>query len=89
MINVKEMILENKNKLAVAGTAALATVASAAPVLASETSGTADSDVVSAMTSLAADMVATGKAVIPIALTVVGISLVVTFGIRIFRSVAG
>lgn len=87
MMNVKEMILENKNRLAVAGTAAVATVASAAPVFAAE--GTADSNVVSAMTTLAADMVATGKAVIPVALTVVGIGLVVTFGIRIFRSIAG
>lgn len=57
------------------------------PVMAQET-GTANSAVVSAMTSTANDMVATGNSIIPIALTVVGLALVVTFGIRIFRRVA-
>lgn len=51
-------------------------------------SGTANSAVVTAMTSTANDMVATGNSIIPIALTVVGLALVVVFGIRIFKRVA-
>lgn len=58
------------------------------PVLASST-GTANADVVSAMTTTANDMVATGTAIIPVALTVIGLSMVVTFGIRIFSKVTG
>lgn len=40
------------------------------------------------MSGVANDMVATANAIIPVALTVVGISLVVVFGIRIFRRIA-
>lgn len=58
-------------------------------VFASEASGTANSAVVTAMTSAANDMTATGLAIIPVALGVVTLSLVVTFGIRIFRKVTG
>lgn len=58
------------------------------PVFAEETSGSANAAVTTAMTTLAGDMVATGQAIVPIALTVVGIGLVVTFGIRIFRKIA-
>lgn len=61
--------------------------ATALPVLASE-SGTANTAVVSAMTTTANDMIATGTAVVPVALTVVGLMLVVTFGIRIFKGIA-
>lgn len=50
-------------------------------------SGTANNAVVGAMTTVANDMVATGNAVIPVALTVVGIALVVIFGIRMFKKV--
>ena len=53
-----------------------------------ESTGTANTQVVTAMTGLAQDMVATGNAIIPVALTVVGIAMVVLFGIRIFKSVA-
>lgn len=52
-----------------------------------ESAGTANSAVTGAMTTVANDMVATGNAVIPIALTVVGIALVVVFGIRMFKKV--
>lgn len=85
---MKEKIKENAKKLAFAGTTALTTVITTVPVLASETAGSADADVVSAMTGVAGDMVASGKAMIPIALTVVGIGLVVTFAIKIFKRVA-
>lgn len=53
-----------------------------------EETGTANAAVVSAMTGVANDMVATGNAVIPVALTVVGIALVVVFGVRMFRRIA-
>lgn len=64
------------------------TVFASLPVLAESTGGTANSQVTTAMTSLANDMVATGNAIVPIALTVVGIGMVVTFGVRIFRKIA-
>lgn len=67
---------------------AVSPILASVPVMASESTGTANSAVVSAMTSTANDMVATGNSIIPIALTVVGLALVVTFGIRIFRRVA-
>lgn len=57
-------------------------------VFAQEASGTANSAVVSAMTTTANDMLATGNSIVPVALTVVGLSLVVTFGVRLFRRVA-
>lgn len=60
----------------------------AMPVLASEAGGTANQAVVSAMTSVANDMTATGTALLPVALGVIGLILVVTFGIKIFKSVA-
>lgn len=50
--------------------------------------GTANADVVTAVTTMANDMKATGNAIIPIALTVVGLTLVVTFGLRIFKKIA-
>lgn len=40
------------------------------------------------MTTVANDMIATGNAIIPIALTVVGIALVVVFGVKMFKKVA-
>lgn len=57
------------------------------PVLASE-SGTANSAVVTALTGTANDMVATGTSLIPVALTVVGLSMAVIFGIRLFKKIA-
>lgn len=60
-----------------------------APVFAEGGSGgTANSAVVSAMTTVSSDMVATAESIIPVALTVVGIALVVVFGVRIFKKVA-
>lgn len=50
--------------------------------------GTASTAVTGAMQTVANDMIATGNAIIPIALTVVGIALVVVFGVRIFKKVA-
>lgn len=60
------------------------------PALASEpgTSGTANSAVVTALTGTANDMVATGTSLIPVALTVVGLSMAVIFGIRLFKKIA-
>lgn len=52
-------------------------------------SGTANTAVVSAMTTLANDMKATASSLIPIALGVVGLTMVVVFGIRIFKRIAG
>lgn len=68
-----------------------ATLIASMPVLATEGSGsgTANSAVVSAMQTTANDMMATGSSIIPIALTVVGLALVVVFGIRIFKKVVG
>lgn len=57
-------------------------------VFASEATGTANTAVTNAMQTVASDMIATGNSVIPIALTVVGLAMVVVFGVRIFRRVA-
>lgn len=65
-----------------------ATLIASMPVLATESSGTANTAVVSAMQTTANDMLATGTSIIPIALTVVGLALVVVFGIRMFKKVA-
>ena len=43
---------------------------------------------VSAMTGVANDMTSTATSLIPIALGVVGIALVVVFGIKIFKKIA-
>lgn len=53
-----------------------------------ESAGTANSAVTSAMTTVANDMVATGNSIIPIALGVVGLAIVVVFGIRMFKKIA-
>lgn len=76
-----------KKKLFVIGTG-ISSFGLAVPALASESTGTANSAVVSAMTTVANDMSATATSLIPVALTVVGISLVVVFGIRIFKRIA-
>lgn len=78
------------NKILVALTFALAMFGSALPVLASSGGGggSANEAVVSAMSSTAGDMIATGTAILPVALGVVGLILVVTFGIKIFKGVA-
>lgn len=57
------------------------------PVMAQE-GGTANSAVTTAMNTVANDMIATGNSVIPIALTVVGLAMVVVFGVRIFKRIA-
>ena len=53
-----------------------------------EGGGTANSAVTTAMTSVANDMVATGNSIIPIALGVVGLAIVVIFGIKMFKKIA-
>ena len=58
------------------------------PVLAESTGGTANTAVSGAMQTVANDMIATGNSVIPIALTVVGLAMVVVFGVRMFKKVA-
>lgn len=86
---MKNLVSKMRGKLKYLLVAALTICAMAVPAFASgETTGTANTQVTSAMQSLAADMIATGNAIIPIALTVVGIAMVVLFGIRIFKSVA-
>ena len=50
-------------------------------------SGTGGTAVVSAMTGVANDMTSTATSIIPIALGVVGISMVVVFGIKIFKKI--
>ena len=63
-------------------------VCAAVPVLASgnESSGTANSAVVSAFTGVAGDMTATATALLPIALGVVGLILVVRYGKKFFNT---
>lgn len=63
-------------------------VVASVPALAEEASGTANSAVVTALTGTANDMVATGTSLIPVALTVVGLSMAVVFGIRLFKKIA-
>lgn len=80
--------LKNKKaKLGVMLMTALCAVMTALPVFAADGSGNANSAVTTAVTTMANDMIATGNAVVPIALGVVGIALVVVFGIRIFKKV--
>jgi hypothetical protein len=70
--------------------AVVPSVALSVPVLA-ESGGSGSgggSAVISAMTSLASEMTSTGTALIPIALGVVGITLVVRYGIKVFKGVA-
>lgn len=77
----------NKMKYLVPGLAM--TFATAVPVLAEGEGGggTANQAVVTAMTGVAGDMTATGTAILPIALGVVGLAIVVVFGIKIFKKV--
>lgn len=76
-----------KKKLAMVIMSALSVMAFAVTALA-ESSGSANTAVVSAMTSVAADMTATATSLIPVALGVVGIVLVVVYGIKIFKRIA-
>lgn len=57
-------------------------------VFATEASGTANQAVVSSMTTVANDMVATATSILPVALTVVGLSLVIVYGIKMFKKIA-
>lgn len=75
-----------KKKLIAIGVGA-SSLLSALPVLAEEGSGTANSAVVSNLTGVANDMVATGNSLIPVALTVVTLSLVIVFGIKFFKKI--
>lgn len=76
-----------KKKLLIASTIATSMLY---PVtaFASEASGTANSAVVSAMQTTANDMIATGQAILPIALSVLGLILVVRYGKNLFRQVS-
>lgn len=84
---MRNFLTSVKGKLSIMMVCALACIMSAISVFADVT-GTANTEVVSAMSQLSADMVATATSIIPLALTVVGISMVVVFGIRIFKSIA-
>lgn len=77
-----------KKRLAALFMTAMFAVMASLAAFASEATGTASAATVTAVTGLAADMVATIQAVIPIALTVVGLGLVVMAGIRVFRRIA-
>lgn len=76
-----------KTKLIIAGTG-VGVVALPVVAFAQET-GTANAAVVSAMTTAASDMVATGNAIVPVALTVVTLMVAVTFGIKLFKRITG
>lgn len=65
----------------------MGTMISPVMVMAQEGTGTANTAVTTAMQTAANDMLATGNAIVPIALTVVGLGLVVTFGLRIFNKI--
>ena len=75
-------------KAIVAMLAVMCSLITCMAVFAESPSGTANSAVTGAMTTVANDMIATGNAIIPIALTVVGIALVVVFGVKMFKKVA-
>lgn len=77
-----------KKKLSYLLVTGVGTIGSNALVLANESTGTANTAVTGAMQTVANDMIATGNAIVPVALTVVGISLVVIFGVRMFRKIA-
>lgn len=85
---MKKWLTSTKGKVITMLMTAMLCIMAALPVFAEGSTGTANSDVTSAFTTVAADMVATGTALIPIALTVVGISLVVVYGIKIFKKIA-
>lgn len=74
-----------KKKVLAIATGISGIIGYALPALAEET-GTANQAVVTAMTGAANDMKATGTAVLPIALGVVGLILVVRYGLKIFKS---
>lgn len=73
-------------KVIIAMLAVMCSMLSCIAVFASST-GTANTAVTGAMQTVADDMIATGNAIIPIALTVVGIALVVVFGVKMFKKV--
>ena len=75
-------------KVSVAILSMLACMLCCVCAFAESTGGTANTAVTGAMQTVAGDMIATGNAIIPIALTVVGIALVVVFGVRMFKKVA-
>lgn len=85
--NIKSKVMETKTKMAIATTSAIL-IPSAIFASENPSAGTANTAVVDAMQTVANDMRATGNAIIPIALTVVGISLVVVFGVRMFKRLA-
>lgn len=81
----KEKVRDHK----VAAATGLATITTAAPMTVFAASeGTANSAVVSAMTDVANDMIATAEGIIPVALSVVGVALIVVFGVSIFKRIA-
>lgn len=75
-----------KKEIVAATTAVGTTATMVVPALAS--TGTANQAVVDAMTTTSNDMVATGTAIIPVALVVIGLSLVVTFGVKLFKRIS-
>lgn len=76
-----------KRKVAAVLTGIGGVVGGAVPAVAAE-SGSANQAVVGAMTTVAGDMTATATAILPIALGVVGLILVVRYGLKTFKSAA-
>lgn len=79
---------ENMKKRLMVASSGLGAIALPVAVFAEEGSGTANAAVVSALTSTANDMMATGTSLVPVALGVVGLALAVRFGIRFFKQIA-
>lgn len=67
---------------------AVSAVTAVAAGVCASAEASANEAVVTAMTKTANDMVATGTAIVPVALGVIGLSLVVIFGIRMFKRIA-
>lgn len=82
------MVKERLKYIAYGAIPAAASALAVCPVFADDT-GSANTAVTTAMQGVANDMVATMNSIIPIALTVVGLSMVIIAGIRIFKKIAG
>lgn len=87
---VREKVEEKVNhvKAKAAAVATAVCVGAAGCVACAEDAGKANEAVVSAMTKVAGDMTATATSILPIALGVVGLGLVVVFGIRLFKRIS-
>jgi type IV secretory pathway VirB2 component (pilin) len=78
-----------KKKLMIPAVAAIATAATALPVMAETTSAmsTVQSSLTSSFTEIGNSMTSTITSVLPIALPIIGIGLVVSFGLKWFKKI--